>query len=211
MMKSLLSLWSRLSFVALLSTFLMSQSVVAHENNPTVADFEVADGQLKIDMRLNIEAFLVDLDLDDLEDTDAAPEADQYDALQAESGEVVKKMFYAKSSEFLNNFRILSDGLTVELKLNDVATPEDSLPDIARLSRATFSAELADNQEDIVFDWGAGNGLLVIRQNGVEEPYTGIITGGSQSPAISIYGEEPPTWFGTFVEFIPVGFDHILP
>ena len=59
--------------------------------------------------------------------------------------------------------------------------------------------------------WPAGAGDLVLRQQGVEAPYTGLISGGSDSGAIDVTGGQSASGWQTFGAYIPVGFDHILP
>lgn len=51
----------------------------------------------------------------------------------------------------------------------------------------------------------------MLRQQGVDAPYTGLISGGTSSPAIALEGGGQATGWQAFTSYIPVGFDHILP
>ena len=63
---------------------------LAHEVLPTIADMTLTpDGTLRLDMRVNLEAFLAGIDLDAVADTDADPAAADYDALRALPGEAL--------------------------------------------------------------------------------------------------------------------------
>ena len=55
----------------------------AHEVVPTIADLTVTDGAVLIEMRINIEAQLSGINLDEVDDTDAAENASDYDVLHA--------------------------------------------------------------------------------------------------------------------------------
>jgi len=63
----------------------------------------------------------------------------------------------------------------------------------------------------LTLHWPEGYGTLVLRQNGVSAPYTGTLQGGAQTEAIPLAGGTVLSSWGAFVQYIPVGFDHILP
>ena len=54
-----------------------------HEVTPTIADLTASDGELTLDLRLNVEACLAEVDLDGLADTDDVAAGVDYDALRA--------------------------------------------------------------------------------------------------------------------------------
>lgn len=189
----------------------MVQTATAHELNPTIADLSVENGQVQLQLRLNAEAFLAGIDLDSLQDTDEASEAARYDALQAQNGTEVAKAFAANVDSFLKGLSLQIDGAEIALDLTQIQTPALSIPDVARLSLAIFTADMSQGAQDLTLSWGAGYGDMVLRQQGVEDPYTGFLKGGDTSPPIAFGGGSAQTAWQAFASYIPVGFDHILP
>ncbi|SHG26171.1 HupE / UreJ protein [Cognatishimia maritima] len=185
--------------------------VSAHELNPTVANFEVAGQVLSLELRLNAEAILTEIDLDEVTDTDASAKAEEYDALLARPGPDIEALFATESDAFLNDISLFVGGAQIPLQFLSIETPSESVPGVGRQSIASFIAELPSRADSVSFAWGDGMGPLVIRQFGVDDPFTGFISGGDSTGPISLIGGMGMTPMEGFVSYIPVGFDHILP
>ena len=183
----------------------------AHETNPTIADLSVEGSALTLELRLNAEAFLAGIDLSSVSDTDEAAEAADYDALQALPGSEVAELFRAGSAAFLSGVTVVADGVPVALSLSDIQVSAEAVPEVARLGLAVLSGEIPANTQAITVAWGDTYGDLVLRQQGVEAPFTGLLAGGQTSEPIQIGGGQELSGWQTFVAYIPVGFDHILP
>ena len=183
----------------------------AHETNPTIADLTVDGTSLTLELRLNAEAFLAGIDLSAVSDTDEAAEAADYDALQALPGAEVAALFKAGADAFLSGIEVNADGIPVALSLSDVQVSAEAVPDVARLGLATITASIPASARAVTVAWGETYGDLVLRQQGVEAPFTGIVAGGTISEAIQLSGGQELNGWQTFVTYIPVGFDHILP
>jgi hypothetical protein len=83
--------------------------------------------------------------------------------------------------------------------------------EIARYSVATISGALTGSGP-ITVQFPKSLGEVVVRQEGVENPLTQLLDAGTVSDPIIAAGlEEAKSGWGTFVEYIPVGFDHIVP
>ncbi|WP_299627445.1 HupE/UreJ family protein [uncultured Tateyamaria sp.] len=205
---SKLRLWTVMSSLWLA---LWSGLASAHEVVPTIADLMVEDGRVTIEMRVNLEAQLSGIDLDGLDDTDAAENVADYDALRALTPADVA----ARAGELVTTW----NGIPL-LMVGDVAIPvmleAARVPDVAdielpRISDVVLSAALPAGAGAVDIAWPDGAGDLVLRQQGVDEPFTGLISGGGTSGAISLAGGDEATGWQTFAYYIPVGFDHILP
>ena len=91
-MQTLHRLLDRLGRVAAMSSalLLLATLVQAHEVQPTVGDLTIEGGVATLDLRINLEAFLANIDLDSVDDTNDAVNADDYDDLRALSSDVIK-------------------------------------------------------------------------------------------------------------------------
>ena len=189
---------------------LSSGPLRAHEVVPTIADLTVADGRAEMALQINLEAFLAGVDLDTVEDTNEAPQAADYDALRAMDAADLA----ARAPDLLtawNALPVLSiDGTPVLLESVSVVVPEGVDPELPRVAEWVLQAD-APSGSSFTVAWPTGGGDLVVRQQGVEGPFTGLVRGGASSPAITLGGGDQATGWQSFMSYIPVGFDHILP
>lgn len=193
-----------------LALAMSSGTAQAHEVVPTIADLTVEDGQASLDLQINLEAFLAGVDLNTVEDTDDAPQAQDYDTLRALSPAELA----ARAPELLEGWNALPvlsiDGTPLALSSGAISVPEGVDPELPRIAEWMLTAD-APSGAAITVAWLDGGGDLVVRQQGVEAPFTGLVSGGSSSPAITLSGGDEATSSQTFWSYIPVGFDHILP
>lgn len=183
----------------------------AHEVSPTVADLSVKDGQATLSLRLTLESFLAGIDLDVTEDTNDVAQADDYDALRALDPAALEERLNAFAAQMLGEISLSIDGEAVPLQITDLNIPEVGDTELPRQSQMTLSAAAPSTASEMQVSWPKGYGTLILRQMGPENPYTGYISGGQSTPKIEIGGGEARGFFSVFAEYIPVGFDHILP
>ena len=183
----------------------------AHEVQPTIADLSVADGQVLLELRVNLEALLAGIDLDTVEDTDNAENAADYDDLRS----LPPARIADRAPELLATWNALpllsADGAPLTLDSLSVAVPEDVDPELPRASLWQLGAAPPAGTDSLQVTWPEGAGALVLRQQAVEEPYTGYLSGGETSPEITLAGGDAQSGWEAFASYIPVGFDHILP
>lgn len=182
----------------------------AHEVVPTIGNVEVVDGRVVLSLRMNLEAFLAGIDLDTVVDTNTAAEAERYDALRAMSPDQLGDQVSDWAPGWIETLRI-SSGAAIPLALEEVEIPDAGDLELLRPSILTVSGELPDGARVLQVAWPEGSGSLVLRQQGVEAPFTGFVEGGSETEAFSLSGGGAPSGVSTFIAYIPVGFDHILP
>ena len=204
---------SKLALLTVLSSVLLwcAAAVEAHEVQPTIGDLTVTDGTLTLDLRLNVEAFLAEIDLDTVDDTNSAENADDYDALRALPADAIAD----RAPDLLSRWNavplVTADGQAVELRAISLDIPSDVDIESPRVSTWRLVGDVATDVGQVTVNWPDGAGAMVLRQQGVDEPFTGYLNGGEASPAISLGGGGAQTTWQAFVSYIPVGFDHILP
>ncbi|WP_353344643.1 HupE/UreJ family protein [Aquicoccus sp. SU-CL01552] len=182
----------------------------AHEVTPTIADMAVRDGILTLDLRLNAEAFVAEINLDGLTDTNATARSGLYDSLRAQPPEVFAPRLRDFAETWVGQIRVTAGG-PVALEVADVSVPEVGDPGLPRASHLVLRGRLPEGSHSLTLAWPFGAGDLVLRQQGVEDPFTGYIAGGIQTPPIALKGGSDQTGWQAFAEYVPVGFDHILP
>ena len=213
-MQTFFKLMAKLAYGLVLSSIMMltvSSAARAHEVVPSIGDLTVTDGTAELQMRVNVEALLSGIDLDEVEDTNNAENAGSYDRLRAMSADEIAKLADDLLAQWNAAPLMRAAGAPVIFVLDDVIVPEDVNIELPRISQLTLSAPLPDAIQGVVVAWPAGSGPLVLRQQGVEAPYTGFLEGGSESPEIALGGGGQQTGWQAFTSYIPVGFDHILP
>ena len=194
-----------------MSTAFAGTGAKAHEVVPSIADLSTNGARVELSIRLNLEALVAGIDLDDLEDTDAAEQTGSYqslrglgaDALAAKAAMVVARW---NAAEVLKG---QSGAITLDLVGVDVPDVPDL--DLPRLSVLRMSGVMAPADASLRVAWPKGAGALVLRQQGVDDPFTAYLAGGETSAEIAVAGGGAATGWQAFTSYIPVGFDHILP
>lgn len=204
----------RLTIALLLSSLMLCLGppmVAAHEVSPSIGDFSTAQGRLDLKLRLNLEAFVAGIDLNGVTDINETEQSDNYDNLRRLAPDRLAQRFRAMWPEISKGFELRAGGQEVPLILQQITPGEIGDVDLPRPSLITVTANLPGNTTVIRFGWDTRFGTLVLRQNGVEDGYTGYLSGGQSSPEIVLTGGSTQSGWQVFTGYIPAGFDHILP
>lgn len=196
---------------AAVSSVVLAAGVHAHEVTPSIADLTVTQGQATLNIRANLEAFIAGIDLTALEDTDDSDASDDYDRLRTLPPEELIAEMRRVWPLFAEDMRIISDLGPIKETLLDITVEDTPDLELPRASTMHIVAELPQGATSVQIDWPASYGALVVRQQGVDNPYTGYLTDGTPSEPIEIGGGQQQSGFEAFMGYIPVGFDHILP
>ena len=201
--------WLLSSLLVLWITF--ASAARAHEVLPAIADMTTEGDRLTFSVRLSIEGLIAGIDLGTVTDTNEAPQAASYDALRALPPEELQTRFTAFWPEMARNIRVLSSNDPLPLSLDLMTADPTGDPEFPRLSTLSFSAALPAGTQAVQVGWASEYGALVLRQMGVEAPFDGYIEAGALSDPITLAGGDQATGLETFLAYIPVGFDHIVP
>jgi hypothetical protein len=183
----------------------------SHEVLPSVADMTLINGALEFELQTNLEGLVAGIDLEQVEDTDQAPEAQAYDALRILDPAQFAERFQEFWPQMASGITIRGDNGTIRPELVGIEIPEVGNPDLVRQSAIRFRAVLPPDVEAVEVGWEAAYGALVLRQQGVDAPYDGYLDKGAISPPIQLSGGGQATPWRAFVEYIPIGFEHIVP
>lgn len=208
--RSFFNLWLGVAMSTGLGLLAGPRDAAAHEVTPTIADLSVTDGNLSLNLRLNIEAFLAGIDLDDIADTNSSGQSDSYDAFRAMSPEMLLPQAQRFFADWAQDLELRAPG-PVTLRLQDIVIDEIGDPELPRPSHVVLSGQVPQDARELTLHWPDGSGGLVLRQQGVDAPFTGYLLGGDTSPPIPLFGSVAPSGWSVFAGYIPVGFDHILP
>lgn len=204
------------ALAALLSSTLalwitLSSSAAAHEVLPAIGDMTATGDTLTFDIRLNLEGLIAGIDLATTADTNEAPQAATYDTLRALPPTALQTRFQDFWPQMAPRIQILVDGTALTPTLLDVTVTDTPTPDTPRTSTLRLQTTLPPGATLVQFGWAAPFGALVLRQMAVENPYDGFLPGGTLSDPIHLQGGDQAGQLETFLAYIPVGFDHIVP
>ena len=189
----------------------MALAARAHEVVPAVADMELQGSELSFRIEMNAESAIAGINLAALADTNDAPEAATYDALRALPPEALAERFRANWPDMATRIKITVDGQDLTPANMTITVPPVGDPDVNRLSQLSFSVPVPQGSKAVIFAWDAAFGTLVLRQQGVAEPFDGYLEAGAPSAPIPLGGGGQVGLWQTFVDYVPVGFDHIVP
>ncbi len=209
--------WLRFANLSRLLSVLAMMTVLApaafsHEVRPAIADVEVSAEEVRIEIRLTLEALVARIDLDGLKDTDESPLAADYDALRALDAAALEAALRSAWPDLGKTVRIVVGDRRIIPELDAVAIPDVGTISLPRDSRVTLRAALPPGSDPVTFGWAKSNGPLIVRQSGGgQDAYTGYLTGGETSapmPRVGVATETATTVFG---RYIVIGFEHIVP
>ena len=206
-----LSFIIKVLFALWLSTLALITTARAHEVQPAIMDVTIGAETLDIQIDWMVEAAVAGLDLEALSDTNDADNADAYDSLRALDPAALSAEIEAAWPEISSQINILAGDRRLPLALSDVQVPETADVELARISTLTLSAPLPADDTALTIGWDPSLGPLIVRQRGVENGYSAFLTPGMVSDEIPRTGGSEQTALEAFVDYIRVGFDHIVP
>jgi len=157
------------------------------------------------------EAMIAGIDLSQVTDTNASDRSATYDELRALDRDVLADKFSEIWPQFSQTITVAQGNQRLPLTLDAVRVDPIGNTEIARYTYVTIGAQTS-GQGPVTFQWAAQNGDIVLRQMGVDNGLTQLLQNGVVSdPILSDGAAVAASGWDTFVTYIPVGFDHILP
>ena len=206
-----MTLLRMLSSIALLWLTLAS-TTSAHEIVPSILNLRAADGQIQIEIVTNAEAIIANVDLSAVSNTNDAANGAEYDRLRALPPQVVANRFGAFFPTFLENLTMRADGQPVVLRANGIIVTDSPGEETPREATLYINGTYPVDAKDFEIGWIAQYGKLIVRQNDVgPSPFTAVIADGALTQPFPIAGGSTQDNWKAVVDYIPLGFDEIVP
>ncbi len=216
-----ISMLLKLALTGTLSRFVLVAGLVfvnigaplyAHEIRPAIADVAISKDRVDISIRLMLETLVAGIDPSELQDTNASPLADQYDALRALPAADLAAAFREKWAQIETGIFLTAGQTKLVLEIAEVTVEPIGDIDLARESTLLLQAELPNDGTPLTLGWRADYGALVVRQVLASgDGYSGYLTNGDPSEQMPRTGSAKQTWFTEFTQFVGIGFQHIAP
>ncbi len=191
---------------------LLPIGAMPHEQRPAVANIGFGEGAVKIDIRMTLEALIARIE-PTLGDTAESENAVQYDALRKLQPAQLAAEFNEFQAEFLDGLHLIVDGTSLKVEVIQTQIPEVGNKDLTRDSRIIFNAKIPAGSSEMRFGWNEQFGPVIIRVTTLagEDGYSAYLTGGQQSAPFSVLGVTPQSSVMIFINYIVIGFQHIVP
>ena len=193
--------------------FICSTSQLSsHELSPNIINLQIDKNIISIEFTTNLEAYLAGVDFSILDNTNDHNNEKYYKTLRKLNNSELTKIFLKNWDKFVSLFSIVyEDGTKLSnFNFSKIDTEDIDNTQVSRLSNIYFFVE---NQEmkPVTFQASRTLGEIIFRQIGVENGVTQFLLSGEKSQGISAKTGKRLDWIDIFLDYIPVGFAHILP
>ena len=184
----------------------------SHELSPNIVNLQLEKNRIDIKFTTNLEAYLAGVDFSIINNTNEHDEEEYYKKLRKLNKSELTDIFLKNWDSFISLFYIsLEDGTKLNnFNFSKVDTENIDNPDVSRLSTVHFFIE-NPGMKSFTFQASTILGEIIFRQTGVQNGVTQYLFTGEKSEIVSSVAGKPIIWYDTFLEYIPVGFTHILP
>ncbi len=201
--------------LALLLIAVFAAMAQAHALRPTISEVTFPEGEDRwriVFQPINLEALIGGIGAGH-EDTDDSINAGVYDGLREMSSGDLRLEFDQFAPEFLADINIMAGDQRLKPEVESVIIPPQGDLALARDSLVTIGGPVPEGVTEFTVSWAPRFGDLVVRTpvDADGEGYAGFLTGGEASAAIMVAGGADQSAFEAFVEYLVVGFEHILP
>ncbi len=194
----------------------------AHEIRPNIIDLEIRDtGKINIQIRLNLEAVIAEVGPEH-KDTSESKNAGKYNQLRQLSDEQLLRVFDEQKRAFLKAIRLVSNGQSVALSITGVDIPKVGNVKLSRSSVLRLSGALPSGAHQVTWQMDKALGNSIVRVKGIDQSksgtstetktvFAGLVKAGEISKSIDIKNLVSLGKLEVFVQYIELGFEHIVP
>ena len=191
---------------------ILSWVASAHEMRPSIASLSVdSQGVLKLELVTNMEAWLANVD-PSLSDTNDSPNAAVYDRFRALDATALEVAIRDKERAFSRVIEIIAGDLPITMTLTSLKVlpvDDDELP---RDTQLNFVGGLPDGAESVKYrvnDTMPNTAVRLFLDNA--EPRVQFVKNGQESVELSLDRTVERSVRDLVVEYIELGFTHIIP
>lgn len=185
----------------------------AHEVRPAIATMSVTpDGQYSITISLNLEALLAGIGPAH-EDTNDSPNASRYNTLRLLPPEELRQRFSGFKETFLNGLELRFGEARGTPQVSTLVIPEVGDSELARISEIKLDGTVPHGASSVIWRWSEEFGSSVIRMLPKEgtSGFSAWLQNGAPSDPIPLEGIDQRSGWERFLDFVIIGFTHIVP
>jgi len=196
-------------FISLCTNLTLS----AHEVRPAVVDIHFDEtGNYQMSIKLNLEAMIAQIGVEH-QDTKDSDKAHIYDELRQMPFNELIEEFSDFEPALHKKMKLSFNQKPQSLTIESVDIPDVGDLDLARDSVIHFTGTVPPNTKNLNWQWDASFGNAVLRVSSKTNPdlYSSYLIDGKTSDSIKIKGMASPSTWEQFINYVQVGFVHIVP
>jgi len=185
----------------------------AHEVRPAIVTIALHDaGPFAIDIKANLEALIAGIGPQH-KDTDDAPGAATYNGLRRLPPDELEARFRDFSAAWLTGIALRVGDQRIPLTLSRVDIPPIGNTALPRIATVELAGAMPVGAQSFTwaYDSGFGSSVLRTRDASGKLVAVGWLTDGAVSPAVPATGAKAQEPSKTFLDYIGLGFTHIVP
>jgi len=185
----------------------------AHEIRPAIASANFfPDGRFEIAVSVNMEALVAGIGPQHA-NTNDSPEAATYNELRALPPDEMKKRIQVFAPRWLAGIRIEFDRKRVTPRIAAIEVPPVGDLALARLTVMKLEGRVPASARTFRWHYAAafGSSVLRVKRAGSDAIVASWLKDGKTSDDIPIAGAKPKSTPQIFIEYVTLGFSHILP
>ncbi|NND92800.1 MAG: HupE/UreJ family protein [Granulosicoccus sp.] len=204
-----------------------------------MAELRVAEHTLTASIRLNLEA-LISQTATEHQDSDDTPQAQRYDQLRRMSPELLAEAFRENQSGFLDGIDLRNQGgLRLALNVESLRIPPVGDIRLPRDTVLLLTTVLDEGTRSVSWRWARANGAIILRAEAIAESrivnhrsteagadrndplsvsidtsarsFSQLVRPGEKSDLIAIEPGETRSPGSTFLDYLILGYQHIIP
>ena len=191
---------------------LLIGTAAAHEIRPAIVSATFTPERYQIAIVANLEALLAGIGPAH-QDSDESPSAAQYNQLRALPADGLRARMEEFAPRWLEGIRVEFDGTRVRPQIDAIDIPPPGDLSLARLSTVRLAGPIPPGAQKFRWQYAAefGSSVLRVKRAGDDEIVGTWLKDGAASEPTPLSGAAGKSTAEIFLEYVRLGFTHILP